>query len=188
MFVNVCIYTVLYEFIFLCQFHFETLGIFVVFLIMSVLNVGGYSRACLVIINLTSEFCFNLYILSTNFSKRLWNFSLLAAAALSSSLWRAWLSLSSSFSACIFKKSRSSPDLFLAAVLALSLAGAEEEEATTPPAVDVRFAATTRGGLIECCPRSAVSMVAYHCQVAALTPLPPPLSLMVGHSAPLTLT
>ncbi|CAL8273071.1 unnamed protein product [Gadus morhua 'NCC'] len=52
----------------------------------------------------------------------------------------------------------------------------EADELATPPVVADMFAATTRGGLMECCPWSA-SMAPYHCQVAAVavpasTPLP----------------
>ncbi|CAJ1050822.1 putative nuclease HARBI1 [Xyrichtys novacula] len=40
-----------------------------------------------------------------------------------------------------------------------SLGGAEDGEVTTPPVVEVRLAAATRGGRMECCPWSAASII-----------------------------
>lgn len=57
----------------------------------------------------------------------------------------------------------------------------EADVLTVPPVVAVRFAATTRGGLIKCCPWSAASMAVYHCQVAAVT-LPASTPFPVGGS------
>ena len=94
------------------------------------------------------------------------------------------LSLSSclaktSFSLWLSSLKNSNTSLSLDLFLPCSLPGLlgeqldDEEEArvvTVPPDVEVRLDATTRGGLIECCPWSAASITLYYCQLAAVTP------------------